>query len=83
MPGAAAAATTITTTTTIGGSCSTEGDNNSRSMVQRMQSVTNANEQVCVSILESSHYDLKTAIEAYFQSTANTSQQQQQQQRMS
>lgn len=39
-----------------------------RSVVTKMRNVTNADETVCVSILESNSYDLKTSIEAYFQS---------------
>lgn len=37
-----------------------------------MKSVTNANDQVCVSILQNNHYDLKTSIEAYFQSPSGS-----------
>jgi UBA-like domain len=39
-----------------------------RSVLVKMRGVTNADETVCVSILESHSYDLKTSIEAYFQS---------------
>jgi hypothetical protein len=39
-----------------------------RSVVAKMRGVTNAEESICVSILESNSYDLKTSIEAYFQS---------------
>jgi hypothetical protein len=38
-----------------------------RSMLIKMKSVTNANEDLCISILESNGYDLKSSIEAYFQ----------------
>ena len=40
-----------------------------RSLLFKMKSVTNANENVCVSILENNNYDLKTSIETYFQSS--------------
>jgi hypothetical protein len=39
-----------------------------RSVVAKMRGVTNADESICVSILETNSYDLKTSIEAYFQS---------------
>lgn len=39
-----------------------------RAMIVKMKSVTNANEDVCISMLESNGYDLKSSIEAYFQS---------------
>ena len=38
-----------------------------------MKSVTNADDQVCVAILENNNYDLKTSIEAFFQSPSGTS----------
>jgi len=34
----------------------------------KMKSVTNADESVCIALLESNSYDLKTSIEAFFQS---------------
>lgn len=43
-------------------------DDLKKSVVVKMKGVTNADETVCVSILESHSYDLKTSVEAYFQS---------------
>jgi hypothetical protein len=34
----------------------------------KMKSVTGANEDICVAMLEDNGYDLKTSIEAFFQS---------------
>eukprot|EP00540_Astrosyne_radiata_P023747 CAMPEP_0116835252 /NCGR_PEP_ID=MMETSP0418-20121206/7444_1 /TAXON_ID=1158023 /ORGANISM="Astrosyne radiata, Strain 13vi08-1A" /LENGTH=124 /DNA_ID=CAMNT_0004464903 /DNA_START=93 /DNA_END=467 /DNA_ORIENTATION=- len=39
-----------------------------RSVLVKMKSVTGAKEDVCVAMLESNGYDLKTSIEAFFQS---------------
>lgn len=39
-----------------------------RTVLVKMKNVTNADETICVSILESHSYDLKTSVEAYFQS---------------
>jgi UBA-like domain len=39
-----------------------------RAMLVKMKSVTNASEDVCISMLESNGYDLKSSIETYFQS---------------
>mmetsp|Transcript_19299 Transcript_19299/g.22062 ORF Transcript_19299/g.22062 Transcript_19299/m.22062 type:complete len:118 (-) Transcript_19299:303-656(-) len=36
------------------------------SLTMKMKSVTNAKEEVCVSILDNNNYDLKTSIETYF-----------------
>ena len=38
-----------------------------KNVVVRMKSVTGANDDICISMLESNGYDLKTSIEAYFQ----------------
>lgn len=35
--------------------------------LQRMKSVTGANDDVCISLLKSHGYDLKTSIEAFYQ----------------
>ena len=43
---------------------STDKDELQKNVVSRMKSVTNASEDVCVSLLESNSYDLKTSIEA-------------------
>jgi hypothetical protein len=40
-----------------------------RFLLVKMKSVTKASEDVCVSILENNSYDLKTSIEAYFQTS--------------
>ena len=37
-----------------------------KTVLAKMQSLTNANEHVCVEILESNKYDLHTSVEAYF-----------------
>ncbi len=37
-------------------------------MICRLRNVTGASEDVCVSLLESNSYDLKTSIEMYFAS---------------
>lgn len=37
-------------------------------VIVKMKSVTNADESVCVALLEDHNYDLKTSIEAFFQS---------------
>lgn len=34
-------------------------------LISRMKSVTNASEDICISLLESNSYDLKTSIEAF------------------
>lgn len=39
-----------------------------RAVLVKMKSVTGAEEDVCVAMLESNGYDLKTSIEAFFQS---------------
>lgn len=39
-----------------------------KAVLVKMKNVTNANETVCIELLESHSYDLKTSIEAYFQS---------------
>jgi hypothetical protein len=36
-----------------------------QNMLARMKSVTNASEDVCISLLESNSYDLKVAVEAF------------------
>jgi len=65
-------AATVTSSTGDNDSSSQEGNANKsreelrRNLVVRMKSVTNADETVCVSLLESNNYDLKTSIEAYF-----------------
>jgi len=38
-----------------------------RAVVVKMKSVTNADEQVCIALLEDFNYDLKQSIEAFFQ----------------
>eukprot|EP00527_Entomoneis_sp_CCMP2396_P009682 CAMPEP_0198137200 /NCGR_PEP_ID=MMETSP1443-20131203/732_1 /TAXON_ID=186043 /ORGANISM="Entomoneis sp., Strain CCMP2396" /LENGTH=120 /DNA_ID=CAMNT_0043798553 /DNA_START=23 /DNA_END=385 /DNA_ORIENTATION=+ len=43
-----------------------------KSVLVRMKSVTNAQDDICVSILEDNKYDLKTSIEAFFASTVLT-----------
>jgi hypothetical protein len=35
-------------------------------LLVKMKSVTNADEAICISLLESNSFDLKTSIEAYF-----------------
>lgn len=42
-------------------------DDLKQSVISRMMSVTNAEEDVCVAILEDHKYDLKASIEAFFQ----------------
>ena len=37
-----------------------------RSMLQRMKSLTNASEDVCVSVLQKRSFDLNSSIDAYF-----------------
>ena len=37
-----------------------------KTVLAKMQSLTNANEHVCVELLESNKYDLHTSVEAYF-----------------
>lgn len=44
-------------------------DDLEKRLLVKMKSVTKADESICVSILESNNYDLKTSIEAYFQSS--------------
>jgi len=39
-----------------------------KAVLVKMKSVTNADESVCIALLESNCYDLKTSIEAFFQS---------------
>ena len=39
-----------------------------KAVLVKMKSVTGASDEVCVSMLENNKYDLKTSIEAYFQS---------------
>lgn len=39
-----------------------------RNIVARMKAVTNASDDVCVSLLESNSYDLKVSVEAYLSS---------------
>lgn len=39
-----------------------------KAVLFKMKSVTNADESVCVALLEDHKYDLKTSIEAFFQS---------------
>jgi len=46
-------------------SASSSRDELQRNVVARMKSVTNASDDVCVSLLETHSYDLKTSIEAY------------------
>jgi len=41
-----------------------------RAVVVKMKSVTSADEDVCVSILEDFHYDLKQSVEAFFQQSS-------------
>ena len=38
-----------------------------KAVVVKMKAVTNADDEVCISILEDYHYDLKQSVEAYFQ----------------
>jgi UBA-like domain len=38
-----------------------------RAVVVKMKAVTNADEEVCISILEDNRYDLKQSVEAFFQ----------------
>ncbi|GKY91702.1 hypothetical protein MPSEU_000142000 [Mayamaea pseudoterrestris] len=38
-------------------------------LVVKMKSITNADESICVSLLESNSYDLKSSVEAYFASS--------------
>ena len=38
-----------------------------RQVLVKMKSVTGANDDVCIAMLESNGYDLKTSIEAFFQ----------------
>jgi len=47
---------------------SSSRDELERNVVARMKSVTNASDDVCVSLLEQNSYDLKTSIEAYLSS---------------
>lgn len=42
-----------------------------REVITRMKSVTNAGEEVCVDILETNGYDLKTSIETFYQSLSD------------
>jgi hypothetical protein len=39
-----------------------------KAVLVKMQSVTNADENVCIALLEENKFDLKTSIEAFFQS---------------
>lgn len=41
-----------------------------QNVLARMKSVTNASEDVCVSLLEENSYDLKTSIETYLYNSA-------------
>lgn len=38
-----------------------------QAVVVKMKAVTNADEDVCISILEDFHYDLKQSVEFFFQ----------------
>lgn len=40
-----------------------------QAVVVKMKAVTNADDDVCISILEDYHYDLKQSVEAFFQSS--------------
>lgn len=40
-----------------------------QTLLMKMKSVTNADESICISLLESNSFDLKTSIEAYFSTT--------------
>jgi hypothetical protein len=40
-----------------------------KAIVMKMKSVTNADESVCIALLEDNNYDVKTSIEAFFQSS--------------
>ena len=40
-----------------------------QAVVVKMKAVTNADDEVCISILEDHNYDLKQSVEAFFQST--------------
>jgi hypothetical protein len=40
-----------------------------KAIVMKMKSVTNADENVCIALLEDNNYDVKTSIEAFFQSS--------------
>lgn len=36
-------------------------------LIARMKSITNAEEEVCMAVLEENKYDLKASVEAFFQ----------------
>jgi hypothetical protein len=40
-----------------------------KTILMKMKSVTNADETICIALLEENHYDVKTSIEAFFQSS--------------
>jgi hypothetical protein len=40
-----------------------------KAIVMKMKSVTDADESVCIALLEDNNYDVKTSIEAFFQSS--------------
>ena len=46
-------------------SSSSSRDELQKNVLARMKSVTNAEDDVCIALLESNSYDLKTSIEAY------------------
>lgn len=50
--------------------CSDSRDELQKNLVSRMQSVTHASEDVCISLLQSTSFDLKTSIETYLTSTS-------------
>ena len=47
---------------------SSSRDELEKNVLMRMKSVTDASEDVCISLLEANSYDLKTSIEAYLSS---------------
>jgi hypothetical protein len=40
-----------------------------KTILMKMKSVTNADETICIALLEENKYDVKTSIEAFFQSS--------------
>ena len=40
-----------------------------KAVLVKMKSVTKADEDICIAMLEDNNYDLKTSIETFFQST--------------
>jgi hypothetical protein len=68
---AAATATTTTTTATVATTTSQDPQLSDRealkkNLVVEMKSVTGAEESICVALLESHSFDLKTSIETFF-----------------